>query len=225
MRRVCGAALAAAFLLAGTARGETLEYKIIWPSGASLGTARLELTGAQMKPMAPLTARMMLDASFPGVPVTGEFHSTMDGKGCTQRFEKRFTLALRKSDEVVTVSGGRASRKTGAGGGESAMAVPACAHDALAFLQFVRRELKAGRVPAGGKLLFGAQYDVTVKKAGPDMVAIGGGKVDAERFIFHVKGPASESEFEILFSQDMARTPLEVRVDMAVGKFRLELAP
>lgn len=225
MGRARLAALAAALLAGGAARSETLEYKIVWPSGARLGTVRLDMTGAQMKPMAPLTARMTMDASFPGVPVTGEFHSTMDGKGCTQRFEKRFTLALRRSDEVVTVAGGKAVRRTGSGGGESTMAVPACAHDALAFLQFVRRELKAGRVPTDGKLLFGAQYGVTVKKLGPDKVTIGGGKVDAERFVFHVKGPASESEFEILFSPDMARTPLEVRVDMAVGKFRLELAP
>lgn len=219
------AAVAALLLMPAFARGETLQYRIIWPSGTALGTARLEMSGAQMKPSAPMNAMLVLDASFPGMPVVGEFRSLMDGKGCTQRFEKKLTLALRKSDEVITVADGTATRKTSAGGGESTMAVPECSHDALAFLHWFRRELKAGRVGAGGKMLFGAEYDVTVKKAGPDKVTIGGGARDAERFVFQVKGPASNSEFELLFSPDMSRTPLEVRVTMPVGKFRLELAP
>jgi hypothetical protein len=224
--------LCALAVLAGAATlsAESLRYKIIWPTGVSLGTARLESTGEPSdKPDATLTAMMLLDASFPGVPVTGEFRSRMDGKGCTQKFEKKLTFALRKSDETTTVRAGTATRKTGGGGGTSSFAVPACAHDALAFLQQFRRQLVAARsprtVPPPQRFLFGAQYDVKVTPSGTEKLTIGGTAREADRYLFHVKGPVSESEFEILFAKDAARTPLEVRVTMAMGKFRLELVP
>jgi len=209
---------------------ETLQYKIIWPSGVSLGTARLETTGeVNAKPGAVLTAMMLLDASFPGIPVTGEFRSRMDGKGCTQQFEKKLTFGLRKTDETTTVRAGTATRQTGGGGGKSTLTVPPCAHDALAFLQQFRRQLSAARsaatVQPTRSFLFGAPYTAKVTPAGTEKLTIGGTEREADRYRFQVKGPASESEFEILFARDAARTPLQVRVTMALGQFRLELVP
>ena len=210
----------------GAARAEALQYKVVWPSGVNLGTARMESTGTiSEKPGAGMTASMLLDASFPGVPVTGEFLSRMDGKGCTLEFEKKLTLALRKVSEKTTVAGGKATRKTGEGGGESVINVDACAHDALAYLQSFRRELKAGRVPKEQTMLFGARYAVKAALSGTEKVTVGSGVRESDRYTFQVKGPASESEFEILFARDEVRTPVQVRVTMAIGKFRLELVP
>ncbi|MBN8729201.1 MAG: DUF3108 domain-containing protein [Acidobacteria bacterium] len=228
MRRGAGVLLLAACCASLCA--ETLQYKIIWPSGVSLGTARLETTGeVNAKPEAVLTAMLLLDASFPGIPVTGEFRSLMDGKGCTRKFEKKLTFALRKTDETTTVRAGTATRQTGGGGGKSTLTVPPCAHDALAFLQQFRRQLSAARSPAtvqpARSFLFGAQYTTKATPAGTEKLTIGGTEREADRYRFQVKGPASESEFEILFARDAARTPLQVRVTMALGQFRLELVP
>lgn len=221
------AVVAALFALIPVASAESLRYRLVWPSGVSLGTALLEFDGAfSEKPAAPgMKAHMVLDASFPGVPVVGAFHSQMTAKGCTLEFEKKLTLALRKTHEKITVRGGKATRKTLEGGGESTIAVGPCAHDALAYLQMFRRELKAGRVTKEQSMLFGAQYAVKATHAGAEQTTAGGKPQKADRYTFHVKGPASESEFEILFANDDARTPLEVRVTMLMGKFRLELAP
>jgi len=38
-----------------------------------------------------------------------------------------------------------------------------------------------------------------------------------------VKGPASETAFEMFFARDAARTPLLVRVPLSMGTFLLEL--
>ncbi|MEP7365333.1 MAG: DUF3108 domain-containing protein [Acidobacteriota bacterium] len=209
---------------------ETLQYRVKWPSGVSLGTARMESSGTVPekpgeKPGPPINASMVLDASFPGVPVLGEFRSQMNGKGCTQEFEKKLTLALRKTQEKTTVQAGKATRKTGDDGGKSTMTVGPCPLDALAFLQMFRRELKAGRVVKEQNMLFGAQYAVKAANAGAEQVALAGKPQQADRYTFHIKGPASDSDFEILFARDEARTPVEVRVTMGLGKFRLELVP
>jgi len=219
-------AVAAALVCAGNARAETLQYRLLWPSGVSLGTARLDEAGAKSgKPGAELNSSLVLDASFPGVPATGEFRSRSDRRGCTLEFDKNLTLALRKTHEKTTVRGGKATRKTAEGGGESTIDVAPCAHDALAFLRFFRRELQAGRVPKEQQMLFGAPYSVRAELGGSEKVKLGGAERETDRYTFHVKGPASDSEFEILFARDEARTPLEVRVTMGIGKFRLELVP
>ena len=209
---------------------ETLQYRLKWPSGVSLGSARIESSGTVPekpgdKPTVPLAASMVLDASFPGVPITGEFRSQMNEMGCTREFDKQLTFALRKTHEKTTVQGRQATRKTDEGGGKSTFAVGPCPFDALAYLQMFRRELKAGRPVKEQNMLFGAQYSVRATSAGPEQVTIAGKPREADRYTFHIKGPASDSEFEILFGRDEARTPVEVRVTMGLGKFRLELVP
>ncbi len=220
--------LAAALACLAPAFPETLQYRLKWPSGVSLGTARMESSGAVAekpgdKPVAPIAASMVLDASFPGVPVMGEFRSQMNGNGCTQEFEKKLTFALRKTNEKTTVQGGKATRKTGEDGGKSTLNVGPCPLDALAYLQMFRRELKAGRPVKERNMLFGAQYAVKVTSAGTEQLTVAGKPQEADRYTFHIKGPASDSEFDILFGRDEARTPVEVRVTMTLGKFRLEL--
>lgn len=224
------ALFAALIACAAPAGAELLQYRLKWPSGVSLGTAHIESVGQPSDQPAALsvpaiTASMILDASFPGVPVLGEFLSEMDANGCTLEFEKKLTLALRKSHEKTTVSGGKATRKTAEGGGESVLTVGPCPLDALAYLQMFRRELKAGRAVKEQNMLFGAQYAVKAVASGAEELTVGGKPQKADRYTFHIKGPASNSQFEILFARDDARTPLEVRVTMLLGKFRLELVP
>ena len=217
---------AALLLFCASAGAETLQYRLKWPSGVSLGTATIESNGSiTEKPGPGMSASMLLDASFPGVPVVGEFRSRMNGKGCTLEFEKLLTLALRKTHETTTIKGGKATRKSAGDGGSSVIEVGPCPLDALAYLQMLRRELKAGRTVKEQTILFGAQYAVKAAVGGKEQITLGGKPQEADIYTFHVKGPASESEFEILFGRDEARTPLEVRVTMLMGKFRLELVP
>jgi hypothetical protein len=87
--------------------------------------------------------------------------------------------------------------------------------DALAFVNFLRKELAAGRQPNGGRILFGAQYELRLKH-------LDSGE-DLDRVEVSVKGPASSHTFEIDFRRDPLRTPVRVRVPMPLGQFVLEL--
>ena len=44
-----------------------------------------------------------------------------------------------------------------------------------------------------------------------------------DKIVCHIKGPASDIQFDAYFDRDPARTPLSIRVPLAVGKFSLEI--
>ena len=191
------------------AADEALAYSLKWPTGVSMGKSALKVTQGASR------VEFTLDASLPGIPVTGTFSSRSDAAGCTTEFAKKYEFGFRKSSERTTIDGAKARRET-MEGGKSVADVGACAKDGLLFLQFLRTELMAGRKPAGGKLLFGAQYTVALEYPKSTNPA-------ADTVKVNVKGPASQNSFEIDFLRDAARTPASVRVPLAMGKFVLEL--
>jgi hypothetical protein len=196
---------------------ESLRYSIRWPTGLSLGEGSLMVTGNGLQSV------FKLDASFPGVPVMGEFSSSSNARGCTDTFRKNYTFGLKKTMETITVAGGQATRTTGAGGGTSTQRVGDCVRDALAYLRFLRSELKAGRRPGPQKILFGAQYEVRLDYKGTAKLTSGEETVETDHFEFHVKGPASESSFEANFARDPGRTPIRFVVLTTLGAFTMDL--
>ena len=188
---------------------ESLLYNLKWPAGVTLGRGELKATQGATH------IEFVLDASLPGVPATGTFLSKVDVKGCTTEFSKKYEIGFRKSSETTTIEAGKARRETSKGG-KSTIDVGECGRDALAFLRFLRAELAAGRKPASEKILFGAEYVLTLaypKSSDPEVDTV---KVS-------VKGPASQNSFEIDFLRDGTRTPVRVRVPLTMGKFSLEL--
>jgi hypothetical protein len=55
-------------------------------------------------------------------------------------------------------------------------------------------------------------------------VKVHGLDAEADRVLVTVKGPASQTAFEMFFARDAARTPLVVRVPLSLGTLSLELA-
>jgi hypothetical protein len=47
--------------------------------------------------------------------------------------------------------------------------------------------------------------------------------VEADRMVANLKGPASEHTFEMYFARDAARTPVLVKLPLAMGSFSMEL--
>ena len=145
---------------------------------------------------------------------------------CTNAFSRTFSHGARKSDENTTVQNGTAKRET-VGGGESGIPVPACVRDALTFLFYTRLELGQGRVPSSQTILFGSAYRAQLDYAGAPMITIGNATAQADRLngtVTSVKNPgASPLHFEVFFARDAARTPLLVKVPLAIGTFSMEL--
>lgn len=207
---------------------ETLRYNVNWPSGLSLGEAFTK--AVRVKSGGPEGDRWKLefqiDAAVPGFQVADRLNSLASADGfCSVEYEKDSTHGKRVTKEKTTIdaTNGVATRATDKGG-KSDIPVGACVHDGLSFLFFVRNELAQGRIPPPQVILFGAPYQLRLEYGGAKSVPIGGVATDVDRFVASLKGPASQSTFELFFARDAARTPMLIRVPLAMGSFSLELA-
>ncbi len=201
---------------------ESLTYSVNWPSGLSLGQAQLysKRSGERWQ------FAMSLDAAVPGFIVSDSYQSVAVNDFCSVEFVKTYTHGKRKAGEKETFDSGKgtATRQTlGSGAGKSEISAPGCARDALSFLYFLRRELQQGRLPGSQTIYFGAPYQLKLEYGGKQKVRVNDRPMEAERLHASLKGPASETNFELFFARDDARTPLMVRVPFKLGTFSLEL--
>ena len=210
---------------APSAGGETLNYSVNWPTGLSLGEARLQTVRRDTPEGVRWSTTFHLDASVPGFPVIEDHKSTADSSFCSIEFEKKYTHGKRQADEKLTFdqSAKHAVRETAGGGGRSEVDTPACAKDALAYIGYIRQEIAAGRLPPQQPVYYGAAYQLRVEFSGTQHLRIGEESLDADRISATLKGPASEVSFEVFFSKDPARTPVLVRVPLPLATFSLEL--
>lgn len=211
----------ASVLSAGVpADGENLQYTINWPSGLSLGEARLKVAKAQDN----WTFEFQFEASLPGFVVSDTFSSQTDAAACSVSFLKDLQHGKRKTKEKITFEpkGGNAERET-IGGGKSQFDAPACAKDALAFLFHVRKELGQGRIPPAQNVYYGSPYRVRLEFKGTQMIKVGEAMENADKVSASVKGPSSAFDVDMFFAKDENRTPLAVKVALPVGQFTMEL--
>ncbi|HVY92383.1 MAG TPA: DUF3108 domain-containing protein [Bryobacteraceae bacterium] len=200
---------------------ESLSYTVNWPSGLSLGEVHTTATGTPTG----WNFQFTLDAAIPGFAVKDSFESTATKDLCSETFHKNTSHGAKKSGETVSIDqqSGIATRTPANGVGASKVNVSACVRDALTFLFYARRELGQGRVPLAQEIIFGAVYNGSFEYAGAATINVGGKPVLSDKIICHIRGPASDNTFEAYFDRDPARTPLSVRVPLAMGKFSLEL--
>lgn len=203
------------------AQQESLRYSINWPSGLSLGEATL--TGTVTPGGGNFN--LLLEALVPGFPIRDEYTSKTGPQFCSTQFTKASLHGTRKTSETSEFDASRSVvvRQTEKGGKSEIPFASPCPKDALAFLFFLREELKAGRLPGAQTIYFGAAYQLRIQYAGADSINLGGKREECDRLSATVKGPASEVAFQILLGRDPARTPLAVRVPFAMGTFSMEL--
>jgi len=205
---------------------ETLNYTVNWPSGVGLGEAHMSASRIQpsQNGRAQWAFKLTVDAALPGFAVADRYNAIASLDLCSAMFDRDFTHGARKSHERDDVDPHQpvAHRET-VGGGKSDVSVSTCAHDALTFLYFMRRELGQGRVPPMETILFGGPYQVNLQYTGEQTVMVSNKTSTADRLIVTVKGPASEISFEMFFARDAARTPLVIRIPLGPGMFSMEL--
>lgn len=199
---------------------EALTYSIKWPSGLSLGEARLtaEHSGSQWQ------FTLTIDAAIPGFLVKDLYHASAGPDLCSAEFERTTVHGTKKVNEKTEIANGTAFRKTVGGGGQSELAVPSCAHDALTALFYARRELGQGKVPQTEKILFGGVYQLQSQYMGAQSISINSTLVQADRVSCTVTVRETQKyDFEVFFARDAARTPLLIRVPFPLGAFSMEL--
>jgi hypothetical protein len=201
---------------------EILSYSVTGPGGLSLGTGQLSAVGQP----SGWNFELALDAGIPGFAVKDTYRSTASGQLCSASLSKDARHGSRSHYETVTFDHATATRHSNYGGpvgGTTKITVPDCARDALTYLFYVRREMGQGRVPPAQQIIFGAAYTIGLTYTGAETVTVGKRPVVTDKVVCHVKGPASDFRFEVYFDRDAARTPVAIRVPLAVGKFSLEL--
>jgi hypothetical protein len=205
---------------------EKLIYAVNWPSGLSLGEAHLEARKGLAGEAGTFawSFEFSIEASVPGFAVADQFHSVTNDNGCSVEFEKNAVHGKKNAQERTAFDAQKnTATRTTLNGGKSEISVSPCAHDALAFLYYLRRELAQGRMPPSQAILFGAPYQFRAEYGGTRALTIGDSKVETDRLVGFVKGPASEFTFEAFFARDAARTPVLVKVPLALGVFSMEL--
>jgi hypothetical protein len=199
---------------------EALTYAIKWPSGLSLGEAKLSAAHSGSQWLFDLT----IDAAVPGFAVKDSYHSVAGADVCGTEFDRETVHGAKKVSEKTLIGNGTAVRKTGGGGGQTEITVPACAHDALSFLFYARRELGQGKVPHAEKILLGGAYPLQLQYTGAQNVTINNVPTQADRVFCTVTVREMQKyEFEVFFARDAARTPLLIRVPFPLGAFSMEL--
>jgi hypothetical protein len=206
---------------------ETFHYTVNWPSGLSLGEARLR--SLKLPPADETPGRwefdLTLDAAIPSFQVEDHFRSVATPDLCSIEFEKDLRHGKRKANELTTFhhEDQVAVRQTLGGGGKSEIPVPACPKDGLTFLHHVRRELSRGRVPPTQTILFGAPYEVRMEFLGRQLLRLGTETMQTDRLRVSVRGKVADVSFEMYFAVDESRRPVMVRLPLEMGTFSMEL--
>jgi hypothetical protein len=198
---------------------ETLRYGIRWPTGLALGDAVF----SARKTAAGWSFETTLDASVPGFAIKDSSRSATAGDLCSTELERSFTRGTKQGAEKTTfdLQKRRGVRLTTLppNGGRTEFDVSSCPRDAISFVYFMRREMGQGRVAPAETVFFGAGYSVQLRYTGEVTLKSG----IADRVVGSVKGPESNFTVEIDFARDAARTPLSIRVPLAVGTVSAEL--
>jgi len=208
-----------------TLPNESLRYSVNWPTGVSLGEATLVASSSPGASGQPGHMHFVfdLDAGAPGFTISDRYRSEASGSFCSSEFEKSISHGSKKADDKETFDSESGTVTRGSGSGQSQLSANPCGKDALAFLYFLRQELRQGRMPPGQTVFFGAPYEVRLSLAGTESIKVGGAPLDADRISAEVSGPSSTISFEMLFLKDSSRTLALVRVPLALGKFSMEL--
>lgn len=224
-------ALAIMLSLPCLAWAETLHYSVNWASGLSLGEAALTSTKVPADTEGGQAGgwkfSMTLDAAVPGFMIRDEYTSTTDAKLCSTKVKKTVTRGTRKTGETIEIDTEKniVTRKTDDSDGKSEYSVSACAHDAMAFLQFVRQELAQGRVAPQQAVVLGAKYDVHLTFTGTETIRHNGEDIVADRVKTVIKGPKADITADLFFMHNDERTPVFARLPLELGTFTLELLP
>ena len=204
-------------------QNETLRYSVNWPSGLSLGEGSMSARHTE----AGWTFDVSLDAGVPGFTIKDKFRSITEGDLCSTQIERDLSQGTKKVREKTTFDQkkGTAHRATTLpeNGGTTDFDITSCARDALAFVYYLRREMGQGRVPSAQKVYFGSAYNVRMEYTGAVNIKSGDQQAVTDKLVVSVKGPKSDTSLEIYFARDPARTPLSVKIPVAVGTLSLEL--
>ena len=202
------------------ASGETLRYKLYWPSGINLGEAVLTVAPSEKE----LRFELTVEADLPTHNIVDVFTSiaTRD-KLCSSEFQRKSREGPKSSAESVKFDQEAHQAQRTRGGQTAAFPIPECARDPLSFFYYFRSQIAAGGPLNSATFFGGAGYGVEIRPAGPETVRAGGRDRRADKYFVTYRGPNSAKTFELWISADSRREPVLFRVPFPLAVFSAEL--
>ena len=195
---------------------ESLTYRLLWPSGLTLGEAVLRgsFSGEE------LHFQFTLETGLPQYNITHSSSSvaTKDGL-CSLQFQGKTRWGSKDSGESIefdqTAHLARRSRENQT----TTASIPECARDPLAFLYYFRNQLVLGNTLDSGTFHWGSNFSLQIESAGPETVKAGGRQWTAEKYIVTYQEPNSVQSVELWISTGSTPKPVQFRVSIPLAVF------
>lgn len=199
---------------------ERLVYKLLWPSGVSMGEATFQASVTE----AEARFELSVEADLPHRRLSYSFSSVATPEGlCSLQFHERAKEGARSWEQSIEFDQQNRQALTTRDGQTSIATVPECARDPLAFFYYFRRELASGSAPRVGAFHLGSNFDLKIETAGRETIPVRGKDQSAEKYVVSYSGPAGAKSFEILFGADPARQPVLIRAPFPLAIFSARL--
>ena len=205
------------------ANGERLAYKLLWPSGLSLGEAVLQASLAGKE----VHLNVTVDAALPQRHVSYVFSAVATEELCSLRFRQRIQEGSRSWEETVEFDQEKHEVRRTRNGQRSVASVPVCARDPLTLLYHFRQQLAFQQLSLGtvkpGAFHLGADFSVRYEAVTPETVQLGTKAWEGDRFLVTYAGPNGENSFEVWIRPDPSRAPVAVKMQFPLATFAAEL--
>jgi hypothetical protein len=206
-----------AFPFAG---GETLRFKLLWPSGVGLGEAALIVSAGQSQ----LHLDMTIDADLPIEKISGKFSSVATPDGlCSIQYHRKMTEGKKVSEESIEFDQKAHQAKRTVNGQTATLSVSECAKDPLAFLYYFRSELAKRRTAQTASLVLAPDKHLEISGGSAETITAGGRQRKAEKFSAVIRYPYFTKSFDVWFSTDGHWEPLMVRLPSPLAVFSAEI--
>jgi len=206
--------------LPALASGETLKFKLSWPSGVSLGEAAMTVTAGQKD----LHFAMTIDAELPVYNLSGSVSSVATRQGlCSIEYRRKIKEGAKTSEESIDFDQQTHQARRTLNGITASFPTPECARDPMTYLYYFRNQLAAGGQADPSTFFLGPERSIEVKPGGTESVPIQGTKRMAGRFSVTYQGTSSARTFEMWISADARREPVMVKLPSPLAIFTAEL--
>lgn len=200
--------------------GETLRFRLLWPSGIAFGEATMTAAAGQND----LHFEMRIEADLPIRRISGSVTSSATRDGlCSTQYHRKMIEGTKTSEENIDFDQKSHQARRMLGGQSATVPIPACARDPLTFLYYYRNQLAAGSPIDSGSFFLGFERTIEVKPAATETVAVSGRERPAEKFLVTYHTPSTTRTFELWFSSDSRREPVLIRLPSPLAIFSAEL--
>ena len=201
--------------------GEKLTYRLLWPSGVSLGEAFLEAAPSGTETHFQIT----VEIDLPQYALRHVSSSVAAGDGlCSLRFRQETAGGGKKwAEESIEFDQAARQAHWTRNGQTTTASIAECAQDPLTFIYYLRSRLAEGQPLDSQTLYRGKEFNVRVRAAGAETVEVRGQPRPAEKFVISYPGSDAETTFEVWISTDAERLPLRLRVPSPLAAFTAEL--